>query len=66
VGYFISHRDVIEIAGMLYFYDIPKDVIEYNIPGNINKKYNITQISDCCRIKYLSTGDKKIFRKGKY
>jgi len=64
VGYFISHGDFIEIAGMLYFYNIPRDVIEYNIPGNINKKYNITQISDCCRRKYLSTGDKKNISEG--
>jgi len=44
---------------MLYFYNIPRDVIEYNITANINKKYNMAQISDCCGRKYLSTGDKR-------
>ena len=44
---------------MLYFYNIPRDIIKYNNPANIDNKYNITQISDCCRKKYLSIGDKR-------
>ena len=59
VGYFVSHRDVITFTGC-YIYIISLGILyKYNIPENMNKKYNIAQISDCCRRKYLSTEDKR-------
>ena len=47
-------------ARMLYFITSLGILWKYNISTNINKKYNITQISDCCRRKYSSMGDKKL------